>query len=233
MLQWTLPVKLLLPIVTFGGIGLVVLPADFHAAAEKPLVSPAPVTMKPAFNAPAMPVEALNKAPTVSEPMPVPAAAAVTSQAAWRPSQAIMPVAVAAASAEPAGLPSDRINAAVNVRAAGRKGAPVLFVLPSGTPVRVAGTEGGWVHIFSDKGEGYVYASFIGERTNEVPQTDDASPPASKSFRVASSATVWDEPGGDPVYKLERGERIRIVETDGKWARIVTQSGEGGWVRLK
>jgi SH3-like domain-containing protein len=227
----SLPAKLLLPLAAFGGIGVAVLPADFRAAPDlKTLSSPA-ATLKPSFNVAPLPAEALNKAPTISSPpAPVAVSAPVAaSTAAWPPAWTTR--VATATPAEPANLTVDHVNGAVNVRAAGQKGAPVLFVLPAGAEVRVADTAGGWVHIFADQGEGWVYSSFIG--TPRATPVQASLPVGGRAVRLSGAVTVRDMPAGTPLYQLDPGERIRILETDGNWARIATSSGEGGWVRMR
>ena len=54
-----------------------------------------------------------------------------------------------------------------------------------------------------------------------------------KILRVAGSVTVRDLPSGAPLFKLEDGEAVRVVATDGNWARIETSNGDDGWVRVR
>ena len=230
--------KLLLPLLAFGGIGLAVLPADLHAVQEVKSVAAAAPKPSPSFNVAPMPVQVINKAPVISPPLPAvettPAATAASAASAptgtW--ASASTTVIASASPAEPADLSSDRVKAAVNVRAEGRKGSPVLFVLPAGAQVRIAESEGGWVHVYSDQGEGWIFSSFVG-----APQSTTVSAPkqptSGKVLRVAGTVTVRDAPGGDPLFRLEAGEPIRMLETEGNWGHIVTSTGEDGWVRVQ
>lgn len=231
-----IPVKLLVPLLAFGGIGLAILPADFHAISNVKVVGARPAKTAPSFNVAPMPIEAIHKAPAISEPLPVQTVTASVEPGndlrspaeSWQTAWVIrLPPTPAA----PANL--ERVNAAVNVRADGRKGAPILFVLPAGSEVRTAERQGGWVHIYSDQGEGWIFSSFIGAPRAAPPLAADDGIRSNKRVRVAGNVTVRDAPGGEPVYQLEAGEPIRIVETHGKWARIVTSTGEGGWVRVR
>jgi hypothetical protein len=75
-------------------------------------------------------------------------------------------VAVAVAPPDVSEAPADalrgRIGAqAVNVRAGPSKTAVALGVLNAGTPVRIGESVGGWVHVFFDAGDGWVYKSFL------------------------------------------------------------------------
>jgi SH3-like domain-containing protein len=179
----------------------------------------------------------INKPPEISAPAPVAITAAVapsgglaSTSAAWRPAWV---TSVVARATEPTSLTLEHVNAAVNVRAAGRKGAPVLFVLPRGAEIRVAEKQGGWVHVYSDQGEGWIYSSLVGTPRAAPPAEGKKARLSGKTMRVAGNATVRDAPGGEPLYQLEGGEPIRVVATKGKWALIATSSGEGGWVRVR
>jgi SH3-like domain-containing protein len=225
--------KAIVTVAAFGAIGLSILPADLDAVQSvKPVIAAKPA---PTFNAPPIPQEALNKAPILASAAVSRPAETVTS---WRPLQAspTQPVVMQAAlaSSVPSDLRADTVNSAVNVRTEGKKGSPVLFVLPAGAAVQVAETNDGWVHVYSDRGEGWVYSSFIGAAPR-APEARVASSQdgAGRTLRLASAVTVRDEPGGDAIYELDAGERIRIVEVEGRWVRIVTSTGEGGWVRLR
>jgi SH3-like domain-containing protein len=232
--------RVLVTLAAFGAIGLSILPADFEAVQSARLVEP--VKAAPAFNAPPIPQEALAKAPVVSSPEPLPAAAPAQASLNWRSVQTglvqpaqVQQAALVTTSAEPPNLRTDTVNSAVNVHIDGRKGSPVTFVLAAGTAVRVAESNGGWVHVYSDRGEGWVYSTFVGAVTRSPDSPDRKSSPdvTGRTARIASAVMVSDEPNGDPIYLLGAGERVRIIEVEGKWARIVTSSGEGGWIRLR
>lgn len=224
--------KLLLPIIAFGAIGLAVIPADLSAvhdsktALTKTVAAPA----VPSFNAAPLPVEAINKAPVIATPTPVAAQdLAPVPAALWRPAW-VRQVATTTAT-EPPNLTLGQVNSAVNVRETGLKGSPVLFVLPAGASVRIGETQDGWVHVYSDQGAGWIYSSYLGERPPAA--ATNGALPSGQMIRVSGTVTVRDAPGGDPLYKLDAGESIRIVETEDGWARIVTATGEGGWVRVR
>ena len=63
---------------------------------------------------------------------------------------------------EPGGLGDGRIgDQAVNVRAGASKDAAKLGVLDAGETVRMAENDGGWIHVYYDGGDGWVYSSYI------------------------------------------------------------------------
>ena len=50
---------------------------------------------------------------------------------------------------------------AVNVRAGASKTAGKLGVLDAGAPVRMGENDGGWIHVYYDGGDGWVYSSYL------------------------------------------------------------------------
>lgn len=63
---------------------------------------------------------------------------------------------------EPPGLGSGTIGSqAVNVRAAPSKTGVVLGVLNAGSSVRIGENVGGWVHVYFNGGDGWVYESYL------------------------------------------------------------------------
>jgi SH3-like domain-containing protein len=238
----TLPIlaKLCLPLLAFGGIGLAVLPADFKAVQQvKAVVETAP-KQSPSFNVAPMRVEAIIKAPAVLLPLPAPPTATPTDTA---PASTVASASTeltsstteeaATSPAAPENLSVGHVNSAVNVREDGRKGSSVLFVLPAGSEVRVAESNGGWVHIHSDQGGGWIFSSFLGVPRTAPVRAADNHRMSGKILRVAGRVTVRDLPSGAPLFKLEDGEAVRVVATDGNWARIETSNGDDGWVRVR
>lgn len=144
-------------------------------------------------------------------------------------------------SAIPPGLNQARIAAPVNMRTGPSKSSATLSVLPAGTEVAVAETVRGWVHIYTEGSEGWVYATYLSGGAGQVQQPRiakyEAAPPARTApkarLQVQTPLQVRAEPGGDPIYQLDPGEQVAIAEVRGKWARIVTASGESGWVRVR
>ena len=235
----SIPTKLLLPLLAFGGIALTVLPADFHAVEEAKAVTVAAPKISQSFNVAPMPVEVINKAPVMSPPRPAIASATPkASPTRWLPSSAEVAsptIDVAnVAPTTPGNLSLDHVNSAVNVREEGRKGSPILFVLAARAEVRVAETTGNWTHIYSDQGEGWVFSGFVGApKKTSAPPAAKQSTSAGKMLLVAGTVTVRDAPSGAPLFKLEDGDRIRVVDTEGNWARILTSTGDDGWVRVR
>lgn len=204
------------------------------------------------------PPKAVAAPGTLTKPTPqsVPAGAKTASpsiERTWATAAIASPkpetlVAAVFSSGEPAGLRPGRIGrSAVNVRNGPSKSAAALMVLQAGTDVRVGETVNGWVHVYAAQGSGWIYSSFLSgvalgqPRIAKLETTQPATLQASKPnavrprgrLEVVSAMQVRDEPGGDPVYRLSPGERVRIVEVEGKWARITTTGGESGWIRIR
>jgi hypothetical protein len=127
-----------------------------------------PASGQPDFNLP--PVEQIGTlAPVRAEPKaaPVEAAAPESSIVAVAPPQHQVAVSLSA----PEGTPSTvdvpaqgqgRIGSqAVNVRASPSKTGVVLGVLNAGSPVRVGEDVGGWIHVWFEGGDGWVYKTYL------------------------------------------------------------------------
>ena len=236
------------------GVALLI-PADFNAAANTISIRTPAAPVKAAAMLPPPPVIAAGTL-NMSSSVPYVGADAPQTQAAnvpdLRPS--VQPAAVETTASTP--LPTDPAGdktaariaySGVNVRAAADKGADKLFVLPPGAPVQVAESINGWVHVFADQGDGWVYKSYLlgngadasAQASVQVmspkPKVVKSSPLVGRIVQVASNVTVHDGPSADSdsIYSLDPGERVQIVEAAGGWARIATSDGESGWVKLR
>jgi SH3-like domain-containing protein len=148
------------------------------------------------------------------------------------------------------GLRPGRIGPdAVNVRAGASKSAHKLGVLEAGAPVMIGRNEGGWVEVQFEGGSGWVYSSYL-VQGGEVEVTVDYGATSRASITVrggsedraasgrlveaGSSMVARDEPrsGAERSFRIRKGERLRIIDRDGEWARVTTASGDTGWVRL-
>lgn len=138
-------------------------------------------------------------------------------------------------------------NKAVNLRSAPSKNSASLGVLSAGTPVAVAGAEGGWLRVRSANGDGWVYSTYVDDAGAALPQKQianvtirgganapDAVPKGGKMVKAGSRIVVRDAPssGAEGIYRLGVGEKIKIVERRGGWSRIETAAGESGWIRV-
>jgi hypothetical protein len=159
------------PMIVLGAIGVFGLSSLFtlEMVSAHVVASIAPVASSPDFNLP--PVQQIGSlAPAPVDPDPAPEEAAPESSIAEvaPPSEAVAvsvarPLATTFAAVEttPA-AGSSRIGAqAVNVRASPSKTGVVLGVLNAGSPVRTAENVGGWIHVYFEGGDGWVYQDFL------------------------------------------------------------------------
>lgn len=172
--------SVILPILGYAGYPLAVVGATLVFASSSLLTlqmisahvgaMTRPITSSPDFNLP--PVEQIGSLETArSSEVPAPQVAAVepeSSIAAVAPPDHTVAVAVAAPEAtpitavEPPGLVTARIGPqAVNVRAAPSKTGAKIGVLDAGARVRIGQNEGGWIHVFFEGGDGWVYQSYL------------------------------------------------------------------------
>jgi SH3-like domain-containing protein len=151
-------------------------------------------------------------------------------------------------------VPTDTTSArvgksSVNVRAAPLKGSDKLGVLGAGTPVRIGEAKGGWLRVWYDGGTGWVYSSYLegvaassavsitvsGGNTNEAPTSEPNKVGQGEVVQAGSRLVVRDAPrsSASSVFRLERGERFKVVARKGNWIQIATATGEGGWIKAK
>lgn len=134
-----------------------------------------PVAVSPDFNVP--PVEqigSLAPAPTAVAQLPTTPSEPESSIVAVAPPEQRVAVALTPEpglvapddnsfeTVEPPGLGASQIGSqAVNVRATPSKTGVVLGVLNAGSSVRIGENVGGWVHVYFDGGDGWVYQSYL------------------------------------------------------------------------
>lgn len=238
-----------LPLAAIGAGLLVLIPSDFRAAANtitqasQPAQTPAPVKVSmPAPKIISMPSLVANAAPSTP---PVTVAPGASSSVEIQTAEATTTDTTAMPSVAPAVAPTNarvlHVGASgVNVRADAVKGADVLFTLSANAPVQAAETVNGWVHVYTDSGAGWVYASYLTDGSTPAPMRTQisASSGAAQSFvghnvRLRADTMVYDQPDGQRLYVLDGGERIQIAEANGDWARIITDTDESGWIRVR
>jgi SH3-like domain-containing protein len=136
-------------------------------------------------------------------------------------------------------------SSAVNVRAAASKSSAKIGVLAAGTVIGVGQINGGWVHAFFEGGDGWVYSTYLAGDTAtsraDVGVSDRPAPPPEptrklrgKLVQAESRIVVRDAPdsAASRLFRLEVGERVKIVKRSGEWAMIVTAAGDSGWIHL-
>lgn len=138
---------------------------------------------------------------------------------------------------------------AVNVRAGASKNSPKIGTLQAGAPVMMGANNSGWVAVQFEGGAGWVYQSYLTSGGGETEVTVDYGSTASITVRggkdgtpsgkgrlveAGSSMVARSEPssGSERMFRIQPGERLRIIDRDGDWARVTTATGESGWVRL-
>lgn len=169
----------ILPIIGYAGYPLAIIGGALVFAASSLLTLDmisahvstlsAPAAASPDFNLP--PVEqigTLNPAPAEPKPAPAQPVLPESSIADIAPPDHTVAVALAAPEAtsitnvQPPGLGSARIGAqAVNVRAAPNKNGAKLGVLNAGSSVRIGENQGGWIHVYFEGGDGWVYQTYL------------------------------------------------------------------------
>jgi hypothetical protein len=168
----------LLPLLGYAGYPMIVLGAiavfglssvfTLEMVSAHVVASITPVASSPDFNLP--PVQQIGSlTPPAAEPEPAPEEAVPESSIAViaPPSQTdavavARPLATTFAAVETPGGSAGRIGGqAVNVRASPSSTGVVLGVLNAGSPVRAGENVGGWVHVYFDGGDGWVYQSFL------------------------------------------------------------------------
>lgn len=151
---------------------------------------------------------------------------------------------------------------AVNVRSGPSSSNAKLFVLQEGQTVRTLAEDGGWVEVLTgDGGTGWVYSRYLdlggpgeavvahaGEAEQAIAEPERQEPVEvasaaaeeapeyeGRSARLGDDVALRAGPsrGSPRLFILERGERVKIAETRGDWARIVLRSGVSGWVRIR
>lgn len=248
----------LLPLAAVVLFLALLVPADFAAFADIARQPAAPVANP--VRARSVPAPAPIK-PVITMGASAPQSAEVATASPVTPPSGSRPWVTTAQAAEvsmasqaqtsvptPEGARPARVASAVNLRSSPSKTAASIIVLQAGTEVRVAEAVRGWVHVYTEAGEGWIYSTYLAgggaqmqqpriakyeDPTSESPSPPSAKKPPKGRLQVQSAVTVRADPGGEPLYQLEPGEQVRIAEVRGKWARIVSASGESGWIRLR
>ena len=131
----------------------------------------------------------------------------------------------------------------------------MAFVLSAGEAVKIAETNGGWVHVYRQSGEdGWVYGRYLaGHDTTATPpaaptQTVGAQTVAEQSappdaadgnarlvghmVHVRDSVAVRSAPGGFAavVTVMQPGDAMRVTDLRDGWLHVTTDDGVSGWV---
>lgn len=231
-----------LPLIGVGVIALSVIPADLSAAAKLATATPSAAT---ATGFKSVPHVSPTVAPALDQPRVTKASLVTTEDqsggkftrpwANWRSLPAVAAPVAPTRTTEAAGLTPARVGqSGVNVRSGPSGTAAKLFALPPGAAIKIGETTNGWVHVYASGTDGWIYSTFLSGQSPDAPaaatQSPRTAPTPGKVVRIAGHVTLRDAPDGLPVYDLQPGERVKIAESDGKWLRVLTVTGDTGWV---
>jgi SH3-like domain-containing protein len=218
-----------------------------------------PVQAAPSFSLP--PVKQIGELNTFKvEPKAPPAVATATAVApapsatmevALRQPAEVTPESVVAPL--PTGLvPGNVGSSAVNVRAAPSKNSAKIGLLSAGAPVRMGENSGGWVHVWYDGGDGWVYSTYLGggepaaapkrSKTEQLALAPErpsraelARPARSATIESTGRVAVREDPRAtsQSLFRLEPGERVRVLDRQGRWVKVATADGLTGWIKTK
>lgn len=135
-------------------------------------------------------------------------------------------------------------GSAVNVRVGPSSSTARLFVLVPGQKVSASESVGGWTLIVASNGEsGWVASRYL----SDVASSKKAAPPKAaepqetteprqgtklKFTQLRSRVTLRARPSwlAPRLAVLRPGERIAVIETRGRWVRVVLESGVSAWI---
>ena len=211
-----------------------------------------PVEASPRFNVPPVrQIGTVEPTPAIASKTPATGSASTLVPPAATPNPE-------AATGVDVGLPSSvrhgKVGSkAVNVRSEPSKTSARLGTLQAGSPVEIGELSGGWISVRYPGGSGWVYSTYLegealaskatetasitvrGGAQSPAPPKPATQPKTGKLVEAGSRIVVRAAPdsGAESVFRLSRGERVRIVAREGKWAQIAMANGEGGWIRVK
>jgi SH3-like domain-containing protein len=132
------------------------------------------------------------------------------------------------------------VSSPVNLRAGPSSSTQTLLVLRPGDRVSVIEANNGWVNVALADGQvGWVSAKYVngfgGEVATATPDQDERRDVRKRSFRVNGRVAVRAGPSrtAERLFVIDRGDRVRVVERRGNWARIVVDGGVSGWVPVR
>ena len=237
---------------TAGGVALLLVPGDEtrrpaasltvgsdSAAPEITGSVPDALSAVAAPRGPASPTDPL-------QPMPPPLApdtGRTVSVASIVPAAPLPAMPEPAPEAEAAATPVRTLwvgRSAVNVRVGPSASTARLFVLRPGQKVSASESSGGWTLIVADDGEsGWVSSRYLSDTATPARMTPpkaarkvvEAEQPRQvrqpKFGRIASPLTLRAGPSrlAPRLFTLRRGDRIAVLETRGRWIRVMLEDG--------
>jgi SH3-like domain-containing protein len=247
LLKWPMTITVAVLVFGLSTEGTLSLVSDNAHKLTKPIPARTDINVPPVKQiADLSPLVVVPKSPKNDGGTLVPSQTRTTTQVALQQPAALTdlgpeePALSASVPIEPGNLSPGRIGgSAVNIRSGPSKSSVKLGVLAAGAEVRMGETEGGWVHVWHDGGEGWVYFTYLaGNATASITVRgglEPTRPSKKKAVEVGSRMVARDLPDSDSksVFRLQPGERVQILDRRGKWLRVLTVSGESGWIRAK
>lgn len=224
-----------------GLAGLLLIPADPSTRPATGLaIGSDPLPEGTAEAAPMQATAQLPAKPAAEQIAPVTAPKPPVTVASIAPMEPTPTLSDTTAEPEPVATSAWVGGSAVNVRAGPSSSTAKLFVLQQGTKVAVTETVDGWSFVTDGSGEsGWVYSRYLADQPTvtkraSVPTSDDE--PVRKAKRkpasIGDGVVVRAGPsrGAPKLFVLRPGERIAVVETRGRWLRVVLESGASAWI---
>ena len=182
---------------------------------------------------------------------PAETSAVLSSQDTVPPPVAVESPATAIASVDaagPAAVPDPAVTettsktvwvgpSAANVRVGPSVSTARLFVLRPGEKVSATETSGKWTLVTTATGDsGWVAASLLSDSATPAATPRKPKPPAQARQRqyqlVGNPVTLRAGPSrlSPRIFVLSPGDKVSVVETRGRWVRVVLESGVSAWV---
>lgn len=118
---------------------------------------------------------------------------------------------------------NDSKDTTLNLQSEARQGADTIGQFKNGTTVRILSREGEWFHVMIGDDEGYLEGSQVFQMMDFYWVFSPQAGTAMKSVQ----ALRYPLEGSNPVFLVQKGETVRIVEAAGSWYKIEIGGKEG------
>lgn len=113
----------------------------------------------------------------------------------------------------------------VNIRETATTDAKVLTTLEKGTRVSVISASGDWTKVKYNKTTGWIFSSLLSV-TNVSRSSAGTGTVTVQVLNVRSKAAL----SSSVIQKLQKGDKVSILESSGDWLKVKTSGGKTGWV---